>query len=161
MRKFVFCLMFTPLAVSAADWRLANYYGISEGSEESGIYYIDSSTLDVSKNIRKAWMYGIRKDLKSGAVTSSKLQLEFNCKEKTTATLNFVSYKPSGAVSSSRTPKEKVWEAVIPESLGEGWLDFACSTKEEMLKHKIVNPAESSQIFFSVIEKPIQEEPPQ
>lgn len=152
--------MLTPLAASAAEWKYLNYFnGGESGSLET--YFIDPSAIDTSKNIRKAWLYSIKKQSKTGIKTSVKMQIQFNCKAKTTATLNQFIYTESGELSSSYTPKEKSWEEIIPDTLGEDWLGFVCGSRQKIEKAETVNPDDVSDTVFSLLEKPQKEEPPQ
>ena len=160
MRKFVFCLLLSPLVASAAEWKYLNYFnGGDSGSLEA--YFIDPSAIDTSKNIRKAWLYSIKKHVKTGVKTSIKTQIEFNCKAKTNAILNQFAYTDTGELSSSFTPKEKSWEDIIPDTLGEDWLGFVCGSRQKIEKAETVNPNDVSDTVFSLLEKPQKEDPPQ
>ena len=51
-----------------------------------------------------------------------------NCAEKTLATKSYVTYSTNGSVKESETVSDPVFEPIVPETIGEQFLELCTST---------------------------------
>lgn len=113
----------------AADWIAVDY-------TDELIVYVDKSNITYNKNIVKAWIkyqYELpQKDASDKDFTDAKALYKHNCREKTSAVLQFITYDSGKVVNSyNYTSKNLFFEDVIPESLGNSVLNYVCNLKSK------------------------------
>lgn len=124
-KKLLACLICLPICSLsfAADWKLFTFtpeYFVS----------IDNSSLkkDSTKDTLDFWYkFTARKYIPSEKVFKGDYGLFYttlNCGEQTLATKSYVTYSASGSVKESETVNDPVFEPIVPETIGEKFLEL-------------------------------------
>lgn len=138
-------LLGMPLAAQASDWQ-----HVAETKEQW--YSMDFASLVTVKNYRKAW---IREDsLKDQETTgypkknyrSGKFLYYFDCNGRRIGSIQKILYEKmfaGGDVVESTSIKfnDNILDEVAPDTIGEGFLEVACSNPTERAKLKAKNKA--------------------
>lgn len=120
------CLLICSTTFSA-DWKLKTF-------TDEYFIYIDSESLKPNKNLSTLdfWYKAVaRKNIFEQKVYKGDYGLFYevlNCREKTIATKSYVTYKANGAIKESQSTDDLLFEPLVPESIGEIFLDLCTST---------------------------------
>ncbi len=129
LKKIMACMICLPICSLsfAADWKLFTFtseYFVS----------IDNNSLkrDSTKDTLDFWYKSTaRKYIPNEKVFKGDYGLFYttlNCAEKTLATKSYVTYSTTGSVKESETVSDPVFEPIVPETIGEQFLELCTST---------------------------------
>jgi hypothetical protein len=128
MKKLLTIILLIMSVNAWAEWTL------SGGSDEF-TQYIDIATIRRNGNFVKMWnmqdFKTVRKSASNDSYLSSKVQMEYDCKEERTRMLAFTWFTGqmgNGKVVYSDSDPGK-WQPIYPGSIGETLWDVACFMK--------------------------------
>lgn len=110
-----------PATLFAADWW---YLGKAVDGE---VALADANSIVVDGNYRHVWLWQFPKTPKKGVV-ETKTRLTINCEKQTILVSDSTDFGLDGSViGSSHAESYESATAIIPESMGETYRDFACN----------------------------------
>lgn len=124
-KNLIACLVFLPVCSlsSAADWKLFTY-------STNYFVYIDYDSIktDSEKKSLDFWYKAIAKNYvpadKMYKGDYSLYYATLDCEAKALATKSYVSYSAKGAVKESETVEVPLFEPIVPETIGEHFINL-------------------------------------
>lgn len=145
LKKLMACIAFLPVCnlALAADWKLFTY------ATEYFIYIDhDSIKTDSEKNSLDFWYKAVaRTSVPTEKMYKGDYGLYYttlDCETKTLATKSYVSYSAKGSVKESETVEVPVFEPIVPETVGEHFIELCTPASEK----PIANDQKDKQIFL-------------
>lgn len=148
MRKFVFCLLLSPLAASAADWRFIN---LKDGEK---LLFIDAQSMsaDPLLNYRYSWVLVVFKDTVKGK-KYSKLRVKVDCNTQQYAFMSNTNYRKDDSIINAENYQSGDWLSAPPETMAEGFVNLSCNKDEALKLSSIQNPVVVSDQYWESIKQ--------
>jgi hypothetical protein len=149
MKKIImhFFLCFSALSAGAADWRFI------EENESRVRYYIDDSTIQPNRSMRRVWMLLDRKTPDTYGDLSTRIFTEFDCEQKKHRLLQVEGFKRSmanGAMSSSEAGGVE-WRYISPATVINEVLVAVCNPSKEKPNKTPLNGCKGEADFIQSI----------
>lgn len=118
-------------SASASDWNLVY-------SDQDQSIFVDKSSISMKGKYRKAWSQWIyvkpKKDIYGSDYAASRNLEYYDCTEKTSSTLQYVTYK-TGDISEVVRPysydlKNVRFDDIIPDTIGELLFKYVCEKQK-------------------------------
>jgi hypothetical protein len=127
MKYFAAALMMFAASVANAEW-----YVMSNVSDDGYTYYLDPATIEKTGNISRVWELVDYFEIQSqdnDRFVSEKILRVYDCdtdKSSIESITQYAGRMAGGKTVWSNTYKDPIWRTVVKDSLGESLLRIAC-----------------------------------
>lgn len=127
MRSFAAVILMFAAWVAHAEW-----YVMSNASDDGYTYYLDPSTIDQAGRITQVWElvdYAEIQTQDNDKFISEKILRVYDCNTDKSSIKSIAQYTgrmATGKVVWTNTYQEPIWRTVVQDSLGETLLKIAC-----------------------------------
>jgi hypothetical protein len=136
MHKLILMMLLAVVSSSAlaAEWIYVAKTGKKTAEADAFTAYADPTTIRKSGNMVKMWIMYDSKIATDRDLISARTKEEYDCKKKQRRVL-FVSYYSEHMADGETVSilnERKDWQQVLPDSVAEGVLKFACRFRPEL-----------------------------